>query len=737
MESRMRVAGVQSDGRRGVVTVTAGDELDLRALGRSIWHRRRHIVGPAIVIALIAFVVVQVLTPKYRSEARILIEGRDNIYLRAEAEKTLERGVVDPEAVASQVQVVLSRDLARQVIKQLKLGERPEFDPILNGASIPKVLLGLVGLAKDPLRMTPEERVLEAYYERLNVVALERSRVISVTFESSDPELAAKVANAVADSYLEMQQGARQEQARSAGQWLAVEIGNMRKKVADAEAKVEELRSKSNLYVGSNNAPLSTQQLSDMNTQLATARGQKADAETKARMIRDILSSGKPLESSEVGNSELIRHLTEQLATLRAQLAEQSATLLDGHPRIKELRAQIADLQGQIRSEGEKMVRSFENDSKIADARVQTLDATLSQLKRQAASNSGQDVELRALEREAKAERDLLESYLAKYREATARDNIDAAPAEARIISRATVSNTPAFPKKLPIVLVAMLAALVLSAGFVATSELLGGTPVPRESSVFVREARVRPSLLDSLRGAIPALRKRIKPDAATPVMSAAAPSIVPAATPVAPAAPAAAPSLASNSIDDLVRGLRGAGDFGRRVTVVGTLRNVGTTYTAIALARALTKDARVVLVDLAIGSPNISIISADPTAPGIADLVHGRASFGQIITRDRFSRLHLVAVGDTGPDGPAILASQRVATTFDALVRAYDHVIVDAGALPEAAVERIAHLAPRAVLIAADLTNPATAAARDRLLAAGFADVTVILGQPRTAVAA
>jgi uncharacterized protein involved in exopolysaccharide biosynthesis/Mrp family chromosome partitioning ATPase len=731
MESRMRVAGVQSEGRRGVVTVTAGDELDLRALGRSIWHRRRHIVGPAIVIALIAFVVVQVLTPKYRSEARILIEGRDNIYLRAEAEKTLERGVVDPEAVASQVQVVLSRDLARQVIKQLKLGERPEFDPILNGASIPKVLLGLFGLAKDPLRMTPEERVLEAYYERLNVVALERSRVISLTFESSDPEVAAKVANAIADTYLEMQQGARQEQARSAGQWLAVEIGNMRKKVADAEAKVEELRSKSNLYVGSNNAPLSTQQLSDMNTQLATARGQKADAETKARMIRDILSSGKPLESSEVGNSELIRHLTEQLATLRAQLAEQSATLLDGHPRIKELRAQIADLQGQIRSEGEKMVRAFENDSKIADARVQTLDATLSQLKRQAASNSGQDVELRALEREAKAERDLLESYLGKYREATARDNIDAAPAEARIISRATVSNTPAFPKKLPIVLVAMLAALVVSAGFVTTSELLGGTPLPRERDTFVREVREKPSLLDSLRGAIPALKKRVKPDIATPVAPVAA----------APAAPfvvaPAAPSLASNSIDELVRGLRGAGDPGRRVTVVGTLRNVGTTYTAIALARALTKGARVVLVDLALGSPNISIISADPTAPGIADLVHGRASFGQIITRDRFSRLHLVAVGDTGPDGPAILASQRVATTFDALVRAYDHVIIDAGALPEAAVERIAHLAPRAVLIAADLTNPATAAARDRLLAAGFADVTVILGQPRTAVAA
>src|ERR1700747_3203716 len=94
-------------------------------------------------------------------------------------------------------------------------------------------------------------------------------------------------------------------------------------------------------------------------------------------------------------------------------------------------------------------------------------------MKRQATSTNGQDVQLRALEREAKAQRDLLESYLAKYREANTRENIDAAPGEGRIISRAIVSNTPAYPKKLPIVLIATLVMLLLSAGLVATSELL------------------------------------------------------------------------------------------------------------------------------------------------------------------------------------------------------------------------------------------------------------------------
>src|SRR6201986_4639495 len=186
-----------------------------------------------------------------------------------------------------------------------------------------------------------------------------------------------------------------------------------------------------------------------------------------------MLQSGKPIEASEVLNSELIRRLSEQRVTLRTQLAEQSSTLLDNHPRIKELKAQLAVLDQQIRDEAAKLSRSFENDVRSVGGRVEGLSANLDQLKKQASSANGQDVQLRALEREAKAQRDLLESYLAKYREATTRENIDAAPADGRIVSRATISNTPAYPKKLPIVLISTLATLLLSAGLIVTGELL------------------------------------------------------------------------------------------------------------------------------------------------------------------------------------------------------------------------------------------------------------------------
>ena len=316
----------------------------------------------------------------------------------------------------------MSRDLALEVIKKLNLGALPEFDPTLNGVSPLRSLLGVLGLAKDPLSMTHEERVLNAYYDRLSVSPIEKSRIINIDFLSPDPELAATVANAIADAYLVRQREAAQDQAKSASQWLAGQIETMRQKVEEAEAKVEDFRAKSNLLVGINNTTLSQQQLGDINAQLAAARALQADAEAKARLIRDMIKSGKPIESSDVLNSELIRRLTEQRVTLRAQLAEQSSTLLDNHPRIKELRAQIADLESQIRSEAETIARSFENDAKLAGARVTQQTATLDQFKNQAASTNDQDVRLRGLERDAKSQRDLLESYLAKYREATSHD---------------------------------------------------------------------------------------------------------------------------------------------------------------------------------------------------------------------------------------------------------------------------------------------------------------------------
>jgi len=690
-------ASAQSNGRLGPGPVAT--DIDLGLLGRALWRKKVLIAGLTLLAAALAFAAVNAITPRYKSEARVLIETRENAFFRPDAEKMSERSTVDQEAVTSQVQLILSRDLAREIIKKLKLGERAEFDPILDGPSLPRTLLSLVGIIKDPMDMSPEERVLKSYYDRLSAFQVEKSRVIAIEFESQDPELAAQATNAIAEAYLVLQQSAKQGQTRAAGAWLSGEIERLRANVAQAEAKVEEYRAKTNLFIGNNNTTLSSQQLGDFNAQLAAARGQKSDSEAKARMIRDALKTGAPLEFSDIVNSELLRRLSEQRVTLRAQLAEQSSTLLDQHPRIKELRAQIADLEGQMRAEADRLARSLENDAKFASAKVDGLSAALDQLKRQAASTNEQDVQLRALEREAKAQRDLLESYLAKYREASARDSIGAAAPDARIISAAAVSNTPSWPKKLPTILVAALAMLVLSSGFVLSNELLGALPAPA-AAAEAASAQSR-----DLAAAVRAIE-----DAR------------------------AQAGVAPDAIERLVRDLGGSGAGARRITVIGALRNVGATVTAIALARALAQQARVVLVDLALGAPGLTIIASDPAAPGVSDLVHGSASFGQIITRDRYSRVHLITAGRAPIDAAAVMSSQRLSIAIEALGRSYEHVVIDAGAAEAAAVERLALLAPRAVLVAPKLDDADTAAARERLLTAGFADVSVLVNAPRGA---
>src|SRR4029079_11761497 len=104
-----------------------------------------------------------------------------------------------------------------------------------------------------------------------------------------------------------------------------------RKRVADAEAKVEQYRSSSNLFAGSNNTSLPSQQLTEINSQIAQARGQKSDLEARAKHLRDLIRTGQLTDSSDISNSESMRRLIDQRTAMRAQLAEQSTTLLDQH----------------------------------------------------------------------------------------------------------------------------------------------------------------------------------------------------------------------------------------------------------------------------------------------------------------------------------------------------------------------------------------------------------------------
>jgi succinoglycan biosynthesis transport protein ExoP len=178
--------------------------------------------------------------------------------------------------------------------------------------------------------------------------------------------------------------------------------------------------------------------------------------------------------------------------------------------------------------------------------------------------------------------------------------------------------------------------------------------------------------------------------------------------------------------IQHLADDLRRAGETARKVTVLGTASSESITLTALTLARLMARTARVVVLDLSASSPTISAISADPSAPGLAELMLGEASFAQIITKDRLSRVHLVSAGRAGSDR-AQLQSPRLTLAIDALLRVYDHVVLDAGTASDLPAELLTTQARAVVVPDASMAADTRTLMCDQLRAVGFSDVTML----------
>jgi Mrp family chromosome partitioning ATPase len=206
--------------------------------------------------------------------------------------------------------------------------------------------------------------------------------------------------------------------------------------------------------------------------------------------------------------------------------------------------------------------------------------------------------------------------------------------------------------------------------------------------------------------------------------------AFAPGDTALAPDLAAMAPDQAADfsEIERLAVELLGAGEAARKVTVLGTASNESITLTALTLARRLARDARVVVVDLSASSPTISAVSVDPAAPGLAELMLGEASFSQVITRDRLSRAHLVSAGRPGSD-PSLLQSPRLTLAIDALLRVYDHVLLDAGTASDLPAELLTTQARAVVVPDASMPDDARIVMSDELKAVGFSDVAMLSG--------
>jgi len=684
-------------------------DIDLAQLFRAVWKRKARILAATALVGCLAFVGASMISPKYSSEARILIEPREPNFTTQTNVQAPTEPLSDELNIVSQVQLLQSVDLIKQVARDLKLYELEEFDPDTNPSAVSDLLV-MLGLKKNPLDMAPEERVLKAFQEKLQVYQVEKSRVIGIQFTSKDPKLAAEVPNAIANVYRSLQSGAKLDSNSEAARWLEPEIANLREKVREAENKVAEYRGNADLMQVSETTNFSSQQLSDISAELARVRGERADAEAKAENVRNAIKAGKSTDTLvAITGNEAIQRLKASESEIRGKIADLSTTLLDGHPQMKALRSQLVGIREQITSESMKIAAGLENDANVARSRETQLIQQLNTVKADSARASTDEVGLKALEREATAQRQLLETYLARYREATTRLDKGASPADARVISSAVEPHEASFPKVIPITIVAALATFLLSAVIVMLSELFSGRALRPVGPVMRGEGQ-EPA------GEFVAETANERSAAAVSTPRSVAPHTIPASLlsvePDEELADAMEQTLELRpqsqsepedqdefSVESVAKYL--IGSQARIAFAISPSGDDGSTATVM-LARELDERGRkVVLIDMTGSACPTWLMAARKDLPGITDLLCGAAPFSETIHPDRLSGADVIPQGNSDVR-QAMRGADRLSMIADALADAYDLVLVECGPANAESVARLSRNGAHEIILSA-----------------------------------
>ena len=621
------------------------DDIDLVALGAAVRRVLPKLLVATLLVGLASFVALSTLTPKYASQAQIEIisKGLGNPFEPRRDSSTPELVSVrmDKEAIATHVRALQSNDLALTLAVDLKLAARPQFNSTLVERGPVGRTLRLIGLAGPRAGETEEDLVLGAYYEALRVYQIKDTRGIMIDFRSSDPKLAADAANKLAELYRDDLSQRTVSESADARAKLAPQIKKLAAEVAEAEAEVTRFRGQSNIFDGGRDKTgLNEQQLAELNGELTKVATVRAETEARAREAREIAARGAGETLPDVQKSQLVPRLVEQRVRVERQIAELSATLLPAHPRMKQLNADLAGLNRQIRTEVGKIVDGLEREARVSAMREEGVRRSLDEAKKRVISSGGDDVKVRALESLAKSKRAEFERLQTQLEAARTTSDARTVPVEVQIVSRARPSSEKAWPKVGMITLLAMVATLLLGLAFVVTRELFG----------MARQA---------------------------PATAALARSDSESASPGAPAVTTTRtmPSVARHVI------AKARGRTGFRTLVIGEAADTNAGTAAIELARQLARaKQQVILLDWSLDGVGLAPELSVSRTLGITDVLSGCASFEDVIERLSRSEAHVIAAGSSVAGTAAAKDKDRVNMLLDALDDAYDHVVIAGG---------------------------------------------------------
>lgn len=665
--------------------------VDVTQTLRTLWRRRYFLLAAMVLALLVGWVAVSRMTPIYTASVKVMVDERSSRFV--DLQQAMTSRVPAYMAVASEVEIIMSRGLAQRVADSLNLYEDPEFNPTLRQAGQSAGFVGgtmamlretwntVFGRTDAETSETEAERrdrgrraVVDGVLGRLGVSPVAQSVVIVISFNSTDPAKAARIANVVAEHYVTAQLEAKFEAIRHTTTWLTNRLESLREAVSRSEGAVADYRKLQGLVESGGRLP-SQQFLTELNSQLLAAQGRRAEQQARVGRIEGLLRDGRGLEAvGEVLDSPLVQRLKEQEATLAREISDLTQRYGERHPQMAKVRAEQAQMRAKIDAEVNKLASGLRNELGVLRDREGALRAQVSMLEKTILEQNDAQIRLRELERDAQANRSLYEAFLTRFKETGKQEEIQRS--DARIISAAEQPRGPSYPRPRLIYAAAAMLGLIAGAVFVLIAEQLNRTIRSREQ---LEEITGLPVL-----GQIPHVRALPGRQVHTYVVNKPSSSFAEAFRIAWFALKHSDPTSEP-----------------RVILVTSAVPEEGKSLTSLSLARtAANLGLRVCLVDADLRRPSLSGTLGIAPTRCIREVLAGNASIDEAITKDPHSSVDMLlsAKPMTG-EGFDLPGSKAMIDLTAQLRERYDLVVFDSPpTLPVADAQLLGQLVDRTI---------------------------------------
>jgi len=665
---------------------------------RRLWRHRRLILACTILAGGTAVLAAWSIAPLYSAETRVLVGIQEPRVLNVDA--IMADVSPDAERVQNEGFILQSRTLAKDVIDRLKLAENPAFNPALakpsfwarldlvnrlRGVLADILPAGLTEWISAPKPKAPPtdgavtaeqsaNRLIDMLLSRVDVSTLGRSHVLSIKVEASNPQLAATIANTLADSYLDSRRNEKINAMDRVDKFLMGRIGELRDQVRKSDQAVEDYRRANGLYK-SGTVGVTNQQLTELNTQLLAAQSAKVETESKLREAQEMRKGGLGNESvPEVLRSPLISGLKQQQSDADRRVAELSAAYGEGNPKMQRARAEAANVGGRVSAEVAKIVDGLGREARAAAARYETLSQNFEKLKAQMGAVNDKSIQLDALERDTAVNRNLLEAMLNRAKQTIG--TADILQANARLVSLAAPAEAPSYPPKSLLVFLGTLGGLLVGAAIALLRESGDRT--------FRRVDQIESTTGLPVIAMVPQVNVRTPP--ATQVLR----------QPTSPY---------SEALRRLHIGVElSEGAISPKTLLFSSAApSEGKSVMVASLGRLLASNGkRILLIDCDWRSPRLHQLFRCSNRDGLANLLtDDGALLNGVVYHDALSGADVLPAGNWNPRSAHLLNSERMRSLLEAFSPHYDFIILDAPpALVTADVLGLARLVEKVVFV-------------------------------------